>query len=96
MSRFYTAVDEAESDCESIGYRIEKASTLLNEAYDMVSGSSEALGMIYERLQNEGRVESAKLSNVVNLLRRSLDASFSKIGVADEILAEIGKMAREE
>lgn len=67
---------------------IREASILLAEAYEIVDGASETLGMFYERLQECHCPESVGMSSVVHLLRASLNRSTEMIGQADEILSD--------
>lgn len=65
---------------------LERATDLMNEAYEIMVGASAILGMLYERLQNAGWAESVEAAEVVVLVRRSLVEGAGMIDEADEAL----------
>lgn len=65
---------------------LERATDLLNEAYEIMEGASAILGMLYERLQNADWAESVEAAEVVALVRRSLGEGARMVDEADEAL----------
>ncbi|WP_143412124.1 hypothetical protein [Arabiibacter massiliensis] len=68
------------------GFALERATGLLNEAYEIVAGASAILDMLYERLQDAEGAESAEMAGVAFVARRCLDQSAGIIAEADDAL----------
>lgn len=76
----------SESTTECTGFDLEKVVVSLNEAYEIVTGASVILRLLYERLQGSFGRESVETASIMFTLRRSLAQSADMIGTADVML----------
>ena len=68
-----------------------RAGDILAEAHETVSGASEALGMLYERLQGGDGPECARIASIAFLVKRSLEMVREARGDADELISDAGR-----
>ncbi|CAK7017523.1 MAG: hypothetical protein PEGG_00715 [Paraeggerthella hongkongensis] len=72
------------------------ASELLCDAYEIALGASEALRMLYERLQGAYDEESTLIASVLYQITHSLDSARSMIAEADETTSGISRTSKRE
>lgn len=70
------------------------ASELLCDAYEIALGASEALRMLYERLQEAYDEESTLIASVLYQIVHSLDSARSMIAEADETISGINRTSK--